>query len=150
MVKRLELRSVTPEEERELRKLAASRTAPARLVLHKVDEREILCLFVVSQARYSGASSPRPRIASPRFASARRETPRATPGDADDLSRRVLGEHAPHLWKFIPQGPIPLSWITTSSSPVYPHILVPGGMIFTLPGGSATALARVSSSPVAR
>lgn len=32
MAKKLELRSVTPEEERELRKLAASRTAPARLV----------------------------------------------------------------------------------------------------------------------
>jgi hypothetical protein len=32
VAKKLELRSVTPEEERELRRLAASRTAPARLV----------------------------------------------------------------------------------------------------------------------
>lgn len=32
MAEKLELRSLTPKEERELRKLAASRTAPARLV----------------------------------------------------------------------------------------------------------------------
>ncbi len=62
MAKKLELRSVTDKEERELRKLAASRTAPARLVQRAkvlvtlLDEPEIGAMEAGRRAGFSGQS----------------------------------------------------------------------------------------------
>ncbi len=60
MAKKLEIRSVTADEERELRKLAASRTAPARLVerakilVTMLDEPEIGAMEAGRRAGLSG------------------------------------------------------------------------------------------------
>lgn len=62
MANKLELRSVTPEEERELRKLAASRTAPARVVQRAkvlatmLEEPEIGAMEAGRRAGFSGQS----------------------------------------------------------------------------------------------
>lgn len=62
MAKKLKLRSVTPEEEHTLRKLAASRTAPARLVQRArvivalLDEAEIGAMEAGRRAGFSGQS----------------------------------------------------------------------------------------------
>ena len=62
MAKKLELRSVTGEEERELRKLAGSRTAPARLVQRAkvlvtlLDEPEVGAMEAGRRAGFSGQS----------------------------------------------------------------------------------------------
>jgi transposase len=62
VAKKLELRSVTVEEERELRKLAASRTAPARLVqrakvlVTMLDEPALGAMEAGRRAGFSGQS----------------------------------------------------------------------------------------------